>query len=185
MALRIPIRVLIPAAVFIVLVAVLAVGIEHSRDVGTIHSPLVGRPGPAWELPTLTDAGRKVGSSQLRGRWYLLNVWATWCFECRAEHDTLLQMQKVSPVPIVGMDWDDDDARALDYISRLGNPYEAIAADRDGHTAVDWGVYGAPETFLVDDQGRIVYKYVGPLTLEVWRTEFVSRLPANPAPSGS
>jgi cytochrome c biogenesis protein CcmG, thiol:disulfide interchange protein DsbE len=178
------VRFLIPIVFFALLVVVLSIGIKHSPDVGTIHSPLVGRQAPAWELPTLTDAARTIGSKELSGRWYVLNVWGTWCAACRQEHTALLELQRTSSVPIVGMDWHDDAVSALDWLSRLGNPYSVVAVDRDGSTAVNFGVYGAPETFLVSPTGRIVHKHIGPLTLEIWRKDFVSRMgPGAPASS--
>jgi cytochrome c biogenesis protein CcmG/thiol:disulfide interchange protein DsbE len=176
-------RFLIPIVVFGLLVVVLTVGILHSKDVGTIHSPLVGQQAPAWELPTLTDAARTVGTKELSGRWYVLNVWGTWCVACRQEHSALLELQRISTVPIIGMDWNDDEVNALDWLSRLGNPYSVVAVDRDGSTAINFGVYGAPETFLVSPSGRIVHKHIGPLTLDIWRKDFVSRM--NPASASS
>jgi cytochrome c biogenesis protein CcmG/thiol:disulfide interchange protein DsbE len=114
----------------------------------------------------------------------VLNVWGTWCVECRAEHSMLVEAGRAGLVPIIGLDWKDEDDHALDWLAQLGNPYQAIAVDRDGRTAVDWGVYGAPETFLVNSQGVIVYKLVGPLTRESWTREFLPRLPPRAA-SGS
>jgi cytochrome c biogenesis protein CcmG, thiol:disulfide interchange protein DsbE len=171
-------RFAIPLGVFALLVIVLAIGIAHSPDKGTILSPLLGKPAPEFSLPNLLDASQTVKSSDLRGRWYVFNVWGTWCYECRAEHNTLLAMRQQNVVPIIGMDWKDAESDALGYLKQLGNPYEAIAVDREGREAIDWGVYGAPETFLVNDKGIVVYKYVGALTPEVWEKQFLSRLPA-------
>ncbi len=170
-------RFLIPLVAFVALVFVFAVGIKHSPEVGQIKSPLVGRAAPAWQLPTLTDPNRRFGSQDLRGQWYVLNVWGTWCPACRDEHGELLDIQRASRVPIIGIDWMDDDAQALDYLARLGNPYRTVAVDHEGNTAIDWGVYGAPESFLVSPEGVILYKHIGALTPEVWRREFLSRLP--------
>lgn len=175
----------IPLGVFALLVVVLAIGIAHSPDKGTIISPLLGKPAPEFALPNLLDASQIVKSSDMRGRWYVFNVWGTWCYECRAEHNTLLAMRQQNVVPIIGLDWKDPQADALGYIKQLGNPYEAIAVDRDGREAIDWGVYGAPETFLVNDKGIIVYKHVGALTPEVWEKQFLSRLPPRPDASKS
>jgi cytochrome c biogenesis protein CcmG, thiol:disulfide interchange protein DsbE len=173
-------RFLIPLGVFGLLVIVLAIGIAHSPDKGTIVSPLLNKPAPEFSLPNLMDASQKVQSSDLRGHWYVFNVWGTWCYECRAEHNTLLEMRHQDVVPIIGMDWRDSESDALGWIQQLGNPYEAIAVDRDGRTAIDWGVYGAPETFLVNDKGIVVYKYVGAMTRQVWEKQFLSRLPPRP-----
>jgi len=125
-----------------------------------------------------------VRSSDLKGRWYLFNVWGTWCFECRAEHETLLEVRRAGVVPLIGLDWKDDDAAARTWLQQLGNPYDAVAADHIGRTAIDWGVYGAPETFLVNPQGVVVYKLVGPLTHEVWAREILPRL-SRPGAAGT
>jgi cytochrome c biogenesis protein CcmG/thiol:disulfide interchange protein DsbE len=117
-----------------------------------------------------------VSSKDLRGRWYLFNVWGTWCVECRAEHAMLVEVGHSGAVPIIGLDWKDEDDHALEWLAQLGNPYQAIAVDHVGRTAIDWGVYGAPETFLVNPQGIVVYKLVGPLTHESWTREFLPRL---------
>jgi cytochrome c biogenesis protein CcmG, thiol:disulfide interchange protein DsbE len=174
-------RFLLPLLLFALLVVVLAIGIRHSPGKGTIASPLVGRAAPGFSLPSLTDAQHLVRSQDLKGQWYVLNVWGTWCVECRAEHSMLIEAGRAGLVPIIGLDWKDEDDHALDWLAQLGNPYKAVAVDRDGRTAVDWGVYGAPETFLVNAQGVIVYKLVGPLTRESWRREFLPRLPRRAA----
>ena len=174
-------RFALPLGLFALLAVVLAIGIKHSPDKGTIASPLIGKPAPQFSLPSLTDANRIVKSSDLRGRWYVFNVWGTWCGGCRLEHNVLLQMRHADLVPIIGLDWKDNDAEALSLLAQLGNPYELIAVDHDGREAIDWGVYGAPETFLVNDQGVVVYKYIGPLTQEAWEREFLPRLPAKQA----
>ncbi len=118
-----------------------------------------------------------MSSGQLKGRWYLFNVWGTWCVECRAEHSMLLEVRRAALVPLIGLDWKDDDAQALSWLAQLGNPYEVVAVDRSGRTAIDWGVYGAPETFLVNAEGIVVFKHVGALTPEVWTREILPRLP--------
>lgn len=174
-------RFLLPLGAFVLLAIVLAVGIKHSPEKGIIPSPLIGKAAPAFHLPVLNDSARTLSTADLKGRWYVFNVWGTWCVSCREEHSFLLQIQKSGLVPVIGLDWKDDDDQARQWLSQLGNPYEVVAVDRDGRTAIDWGVYGAPETFLVNPQGVIVYKYVGPLTPEAWETQFVPRLPAHRA----
>ncbi len=176
-------RFLLPGAAFGLLVVVLAIGIKHSPDKGSIISPLLGRPAPSFSLPNLTDPSPPFSSAQLKGRWYLFNVWGTWCVECRAEHEMLLEVKRASLVPLIGLDWKDDDAQALSWLAQLGNPYEVVAADRTGRTAIDWGVYGAPETFLVNADGIVVYKHVGALTPDVWTRDIVPRLPRPAAKS--
>jgi len=169
-------RFALPVGVFGLLVVVLAIGIKHSPDKGTIMSPLLGKPAPQFSLPNLTDPARVVSSAGLKGRWYLFNVWGTWCGECRAEHEMLLEVRRAAVVPLVGLDWKDDDAQALSWLAQLGNPYDVVAVDRSGRTAIDWGVYGAPETFLVNPQGIVVFKHVGALTPDVWTRDILPRL---------
>ena len=170
-------RFAIPLGVFALLVVVLAIGIKHSSNLGVIVSPLLGKPAPEFALPSLTDSTHVVKSSDLRGRWYIFNVWGTWCGGCRQEHSVLLEMRQADVVPIIGLDWKDKADEALSLLQQLGNPYEIVAVDKDGREAIEWGVYGAPETFLVNDQGVVVYKYIGPLTHEAWEKEFLPRLP--------
>jgi cytochrome c biogenesis protein CcmG/thiol:disulfide interchange protein DsbE len=177
-------RFLLPIVVFALLAVVLAIGIKHSPDKGSIPSPLLGKSAPQFSLPNLTDPARLVSSNELRGRWYLFNVWGTWCGECRAEHDMLLEVRRAAVVPLIGLDWKDDDAQARTWLMQLGNPYQAVAVDRSGRTAIDWGVYGAPETFLVNAQGIVVYKRVGALTREVWTREILPRLTQGAGKSG-
>ena len=174
-------RFTIPLGVFALLVVVLAIGIAHSPDKGTIISPLLGKPAPEFSLPSLVDASQTVKSSDLHGHWYIFNVWGTWCVECRAEHAVLMEMSKQGVVPIIGLDWKDKDNEALAVLQQMGNPYAAVAADRDGREAIDWGVYGAPETFLVNDRGVVVYKYIGALTREAWEKQFLPRIPPQQA----
>jgi len=174
-------RFLLPLGVFVVLAVVLAIGIKHSPDKGIIVSPLLGKPAPQFTLPVLSGSGRTLRSSDLRGRWYVFNVWGTWCPSCREEHGFLLEVQKSGRVPLIGLDWRDDDAQARAWLAQLGNPYETVIVDREGRTAIDWGVYGAPETFLVDPQGIVVYKHVGALTRAAWETEFLPRITAGTA----
>ena len=170
-------RFALPIALFALLVVVLAIGIKHSPEKGVIASPLIGKPAPQFSLPSLTDGTRTVSSTALRGRWYLLNVWGSWCGTCREEHNMLLEVRQSGIVPLIGLDWKDDDAQALSWLQQLGNPYEVVAVDREGRTAIDWGVYAAPESFLVNPQGIVVYKCMGELTHEIWEREILPRLP--------
>jgi cytochrome c biogenesis protein CcmG, thiol:disulfide interchange protein DsbE len=172
-------RFLLPLGVFLLLAVVLGVGILHAPEKGVIASPLLGKPAPQFALPDLSEPRRLVRSVDLKGRWYLFNVWGTWCGECRAEHDTLLRVQRAGVVPLIGLDWKDDDAQAREWLAQLGNPYQVVAVDADGRVAIDWGVYGAPETFLVNPRGIVVYKHVGALTDEVWSREILPRVRAS------
>ena len=174
-------RFLIPLGGFVLLAIVLAVGLKHSPEKGIIASPLVGKSAPAFTTTLLNDTSAKFDSAEFKGRWTLFNVWGTWCVECRAEHAVLMEMSKQGVVPIIGLDWKDKDNEALAVLQQMGNPYAAVAADRDGREAIDWGVYGAPETFLVNDRGVVVYKYIGALTREAWEKQFLPRIPARQA----
>jgi cytochrome c biogenesis protein CcmG/thiol:disulfide interchange protein DsbE len=176
-------RFLVPVVVFALLAVVLAIGVKHSPDKGIIPSPLIGKPAPEFSLPSLADATHRVSSTALRGHWYLLNVWGSWCGTCREEHPMLLEVRRSRRVELVGLDWKDDDAQALGYLQQLGDPYEFVAADHDGRAAIDWGVYAAPESFLVNPQGIVVYKCMGELTPAIWEKEILPRLPAAQAAS--
>jgi cytochrome c biogenesis protein CcmG, thiol:disulfide interchange protein DsbE len=109
---------------------------------------------------------------------YVLNVWGTWCAACREEHEELLTISRQHVVPIIGLVYQDDRAKAKEWLDQLGNPYQAVAFDSDGRAAIDWGVYGAPETFLVDGSGRVIYKFISPMTPQVWEQEFLPRISA-------
>lgn len=174
-------RFLIPMAAFALLVVVLAIGINRAPEKSVIASALLDKPAPEFVLPQLGDAP-SFDSRTMRGRWYLLNVWGTWCVECRAEHEMLLEIARSGRAPLVGLNWKDEDQLAIQWLQDLGNPYEHVALDREGRVAIDFGVYGAPETFLIDPAGTVVYKHVGPLTPEVWQRQFLARLPAPAAP---
>ncbi len=174
-------RFLAPMAAFALLVVVLAIGIVRAPEKSVIESVLLGKPAPEYVLPQL-EREAPFDSRDMRGRWHLVNVWGTWCAECRAEHQTLLDIQRSGRLPLVGLNWKDDDALATQWLRDLGNPYESVPLDREGRVAIDWGVYGAPETFLVDADGRVVYKHVGPLTPEVWQRQFLARMPAPVTP---
>ena len=162
---------LIPAAIFLVLVGFFAAGLK--RDPTLIPSPLIGKPAPQFSLPSVQDPTVQVSLSDYRGKTYLLNVWGTWCGGCRQEHDTLMEISRVGGVPIVGLSWKDDRAAAIQWLGQLGNPYASVAFDPEGQAAIDWGVYGAPETFLVGPDGTVVHKQIGPMTMEIWMRDFV------------
>jgi cytochrome c biogenesis protein CcmG/thiol:disulfide interchange protein DsbE len=172
----------VPILVFAALAGILYIGVKHSPDKSTMVSALLGKPAPQFELPVLGDASRKFSTAQLAGRPWVMNVWGTWCGECRVEHEALLAIARKNRVPIVGLNWRDDDAAALEWLSQLGNPYSVVAVDGQGNTAIDYGVYGAPETFFVDANGLIQYRHVGAMTPEVWEREFASRLPRGELP---
>ena len=175
-------RFLVPILVFVALASVLYIGVRHSPNKSIMASALLGKPAPAFELPVLDVPGRVFSSRELAGRPWVLNVWGTWCVECREEHATLLEIARRNLVAMVGLNWKDEDAAASDWLTQLGNPYSVVAVDREGRTAIDFGVYGAPETFFIDAGGLIQYRHVGPMTAEVWEREFASRLPRGALP---
>jgi cytochrome c biogenesis protein CcmG, thiol:disulfide interchange protein DsbE len=174
-------RFLLPLGVFALLVIVLAFGIVNAPKEGSkeIVSPLLGKAVPQFRLPQLADSAAQVENTALLGGWHLVNVWGSWCRACLAEHDTLLQIKSEGRVPIIGIDWKDEDAAAVAWLSQLGNPYEVVATDHDSRFAIDWGVYGAPESFLVSPQGIIVEKLIGAMTMDVWNSRFLPHLAAN------
>ena len=158
-------RFLIPLALFIVLVVFLAIGLNlNPREV---PSPLIDKPAPAFELTRLDDPKHSLKAEDLRGQVWLLNVWASWCVACLDEHPVLLAFSKSSPVPIYGLNYKDQPDAASAWLGKHGNPYTASLVDADGRVGIDYGVYGVPETFLIDRQGTIRFKHIGPVTEEV------------------
>lgn len=164
-------RYLIPIGLLLALVTFFYVGL--GRDKQTLPSPLIGKPAPQFSLPRVDDSTQVVSSRDFAGQPYVLNVWATWCVGCRQEHDALLEIASRGEVPIVGLNWKDDMQLAQQWLRELGNPYVVTAFDEEGRVAIDWGVYGAPETFLVDAKGTVIHKHVAPLTVEIWEREFM------------
>lgn len=163
-----------PLALFLVLAAFLGAGLGlKPREV---PSPFIGKPAPAFELPQLDAAGQQVRATDLQGRAWVLNVWASWCGPCRDEHALLVQVAKDQGVPLVGLNYKDDPRNASEWLLRLGNPYLATAVDRDGRVSIDYGVYGVPETFVIDRLGIVRHKHVGPLTQEVWERDLLPLL---------
>jgi cytochrome c biogenesis protein CcmG/thiol:disulfide interchange protein DsbE len=174
-------RFLWPLVAFALLVVVLAIGLKHAPEKGVIKSPLIGKKAPQYELPDLKDPARTLRSEDLQGGWHVVNVWGTWCGECRVEHSQLLAISREGRVPIIGIDWKDDDAQANAWLASLGDPYARVGADRDGRVSINWGVYGAPESFLVNPAGIVVAKHIGAMTPEKWQqwsSEFVRRAAA-------
>lgn len=156
----------LPLAVFALLAAVLAAGVWMSRKPNreALPSPLIGKPAPAFTLPVLHEPDRMVSLSDLRGAPFLMNVWGSWCAACREEHPVLTRFAESKRVRVVGYNYKDARADALRWLEQFGNPFWLVVADLEGKTAIDWGVYGAPETFLVDGDGVIRWKHVGPIT---------------------
>lgn len=167
-------RYTIPVILFAVLGVFLYRGLYLNP--GQTPSPLVGQPAPEFSLPSLTEPGREVGSADYAGQLALLNVWATWCVGCRQEHAYLLELARTSGIPVYGLNWKDDRDDALDWLVRLGDPYVASAYDPIGSVAIEWGVFGAPETFLIGRDGTVLHKHIAPLTPEIWQRDFVPHI---------
>jgi len=177
-------RYLLPLGIFLVLVVFLAIGLN--LDPREVPSPLVGKPAPAFELPQVQQADATFSPKDMQGKVWLLNVWASWCVSCRQEHPVLVALAKTGALPIYGLNYKEvrgdyeGDAklspdeelklarrRAADWLARHGNPYVLSALDVDGRVGIDYGVYGVPETYLIDKAGVIRYKQIGPVTQEV------------------
>ena len=156
---------LVPLLVFVGIGWFLLQGLD--RDPREIPSPLVGKPAPQVTLPVLGDAGgAQWTTASMQGQVWLLNVWGSWCAGCQVEHPLLNELAARKLVPIVGLAWKDRPEDSKAWLERLGNPYTVTAMDRDGRAAIDWGVYGAPETFVIDKAGIIRDKFIGPLTAQ-------------------
>jgi len=162
--------------VFVIMIGVFVVGL--GLDPRKLPSPLIDNPAPEYKLPRVKDPMSTTGSADYRGQLALVNVWATWCVGCRQEHAYLLELADRNEIPIYGLNWRDQRDEALVFLERLGDPYVASAYDEDGRVGIDWGVYGAPETFLVSASGNVLYKHITPMTETVWQREFVPRINA-------
>lgn len=160
---------IVPLIIFVSLGLLLAYGLK--LDPRRIPSPLIGKPLPAFSLTTVADPARKVSRDDLHGRVYLLSVWASWCVACREEHPLLNELTSRKAVTIIGLNYKDKREDALRWLGALGNPYELSLSDQDGRLGIDLGVYGVPETFVIDKQGVIRYKQIGPMTPEVWEQQ--------------
>ena len=173
---------LLPLLAFALLAVLLGLGVlrNSGKDTSAIPSPLVGKPAPAFSLPVLGEPGRLVTNDDLRGEPYLLNVWGSWCPACRDEHPVITELAQSGRIKVVGYDYKDEPEDAQRWLQQFGNPYSLVIADYDGRAALDWGIYGAPETFLVDAQGVIRWKFVGPLTDEVVQQQLLPLLETLP-----
>jgi len=161
---------LLPLGIFIALAALLFYGL--GTDPRMVPSPLVGKPAPAFTLPSLTDPNRTVSDSDFKGKVSILNVWASWCVSCRAEHAQLMQLaRELEQVQILGLNWKDQAADAMRMLQVSGDPYLVSAYDPENEVGIDWGVYGAPESFVLDSAGVICYKKIGPIGPGTWETE--------------
>ena len=155
--------------------------LSQLRDPNAIPSPFIDRPLPAFSLPTLHEPSRTVDSASLAGAPYLLNVWASWCPECRVEHPEFEKLARAGVIRVVGYNYKDEPQDAMRWLQQFCNPYEVIVADESGRTAINLGIYAAPETFFVDAQGIVRFKHIGALTPEIIAREILPRL-KNPTP---
>jgi cytochrome c biogenesis protein CcmG/thiol:disulfide interchange protein DsbE len=171
---------LVPLLVFAALCGLLGFGIwwNTHHETNEVPSPLLGKTAPEFTLPLLYEPQKSLSRKDLLGRPYLLNVFGSWCPTCQDEHPFLMREGKSLGVRLIGLDWKDEPEAAKRWLQQFGNPYETIVADEDGHAGIDFGVYGAPETFLVDAQGVIRYKRIGMLTPDVIATELEPQIAA-------
>ncbi len=162
---------LLPLAAFLVLVGFFAVGLK--LDPREVPSPLIDKPAPMFRLPVLNEAGKTFSPEDMRGQVWLLNVWASWCGACREEHPLLMEMSRSGVLPLIGLDYKDTDADGAAVLTQAGNPYKVVATDADGRVGIDYGVYGVPETYVIDKAGVIRYKQIGPITEEALRDKIL------------
>jgi cytochrome c biogenesis protein CcmG, thiol:disulfide interchange protein DsbE len=160
------VKYLLPLAIFLVLAGFLAVGLK--LDPREVPSPLIGKPAPSFSLPKLGEPGVMFSADEMKGKVWLLNVWASWCSACREEHPVLMELAADSQLQLYGLDYKDTDTEASAVLKEAGNPYRAVAVDADGRVGIDYGVYGVPETYVIDKAGVIRYKHTGPITPEIW-----------------
>ena len=162
---------LLPLLLFVVLVGFLLVGLR--RDPHEVPSPLINKSAPDFQLPQLQQASATFSAKEMRGKVWLLNFWGTWCVACREEHPLLVQYAKTGAVPIYGVDYKDERTAALQWLDEFENPYTLTAFDVDGRISIDYGVYGAPESYLIDRNGVIRFKQIGPTTEDVWQNKIL------------
>lgn len=164
-------RFAVPVAIFAAIAWFLLKGLD--RDPRAIPSPLIDKPAPVFSLPVTHDLSRSWSPEAMRGQVWLLNVWGSWCAACQVEHPLFNDLAKAGTLPIVGLAWKDTPENSIAWLRKLGNPYAVVVSDLKGGVAIDYGVYGAPETFLIDKQGVIRFKHVGPLTRELLQTKLL------------
>ena len=176
-------RRLLPLVVFLALGTLLFAGIQLSRHENreALPSPLIGKQAPAFALPNLMAPTTTVRNADLAGAPYVMNVWGSWCVNCREEHAVVTALAARNVVKVVGYNLKDEPVDAQRWLAQFGNPYALVIADEDGRKAIDWGIYGAPETYLVDARGIVRWKYVGPLTDDIVATQLLPLLQAKQA----
>jgi len=161
----------IPITLFLIIVGFLLVGL--GRDPHEVPSPLINKAAPTFRLPQLKEPGKTFSAEDMRGKVWILNVWASWCVSCRDEHPLLIDYARSGAIPIYGLNWKDKREDALAWLGELGDPYVLSVSDLDGRIAIDYGVYGAPETYLIDQTGTIRFKQIGAVTPEVWSNKIL------------
>lgn len=163
---------------FIALLGLLYYGVRRSGDADrdVLPSTLIGKPAPAFDLPLLHGDGRRLTLSRLRGKPFLLNVWGSWCPECQVEHPAISRFARTKRVRLIGYNLKDELADAEAWLEQFGDPYSEVIVDADGRAALDWGIYGTPETFLIDAKGRVRWKHVGPMNDQIIRQQLVPLL---------
>lgn len=166
-------RFAIPLAIFAALVVLFAVALKRAPEKDLLPSALIDKPAPEFELPDLLRPGEMVRSADYKGRWLIINMWATWCPPCYQEHPVLVDIAREGKVSILGVNYKDEDDKARQWLAELGNPYVAVAVDKMAAAAIDYGVYKAPESFLVNPDGVIVHKVVGVITPQIWREKLL------------
>ena len=166
----------LPIVFFVLLVVAFIIGL--SRDPRKLPSTFIDKPAPQFELPQLHDLDKTVSNQSFAGQTVLVNFWATWCVGCRQEHDFLLRLAASNTIPVYGINWRDDRTAALAWLEQLDDPYVVSGFDGGNHVGIDWGVYAAPETFLIDASGTVIYKHLGPLNDGIWQKEFLPRMTA-------
>ncbi len=165
------IRFALPLAIFVLMVGLLGYGLR--LDPKKVPSPLIDKDAPAFELVMLDDPSRQLKNADLLGQVWVLNVWASWCVSCRAEHEVITDLARRNLVTVVGLNYKDQSDDARRWLQQFGNPYATSLVDLDGRVGLDWGVYGVPETFVIDAAGKIRYKHIGPVTHESLETKIM------------
>lgn len=164
----------LPLVLFLMLVGFFAKGLF--LDPHEVPSPFIGHPAPAFTLPRVGEGNASFSSADMKGRIWMLNIWAPWCVSCRQEHGFLMQVAQSGRIPIVGLNWKDKDREAGSLLARTGNPYVAVPEDLDGRIGIDYGVTGTPETYIIDQAGIVRLKHVGPINPDVWKDKFEPKL---------
>lgn len=165
---------LIPLVLFVALVVFLAIGLN--RDPHEVPSPLINKAAPAFEVPQLAEPNKTFSPESMKGQVWVLNVWASWCVACREEHPVLVELAKSQMAPVIGLDYKDKREDALAMLAKQGNPYVLSAFDGNGRVGIDYGVYGVPETYIIDKAGVIRFKHIGPLTMNLLNQKIYPKL---------